>query len=379
MQVTFNQIKATSLRNALRLLRNWWLEEFWNLWPDRFVKWLSGPQNAVLLLVAKEDGASLELLNSERALVASEKVDLNANVSELIERLLKTNQLTPQETDVGLRLPEQCFFTRELQLPSVAWNEIEEILAQDMLRKTPFKPEDIFCGHVATASSDGSKILVRQSIVRRQYVDSALSSFDFGISKLAFITSRRDSVGYGGCLINLKKAADRDLWLRKLTFVLCCSALALLVIGGGLKYWWQQQEIDRLGIELATTNKKAQQVRALADQLQQKKGALVHLRIRRGELPGVIDLWEETTRILPAHTWLTELRLSEASGQHGMQVAISGFSGAAPGLVGIVDGSPLFSDAVLTSPIAFDSAEGRERFSLQAKVKTPEMLKEAAR
>ncbi|OIQ69386.1 hypothetical protein GALL_490160 [mine drainage metagenome] len=83
--------------------------------------------------------------------------------------------------------------------------------------------------------------------------------------------------------------------------------------------------------------------------------------------------------MLPSHAWLTEFRLLETAGKREEQVAISGFSNAAPSLVGIVDSSPLFFDAALTSPIAFDSTEGRERFALQAKVKMPDILKEARR
>ena len=94
---------------------------------------------------------------------------------------------------------------------------------------------------------------------------------------------------------------------------------------------------------------------------------------------GLIDLWEETTRVLPSHSWLTEFRLVETMGKREEQVTISGFSNAAPSLVGIIDSSPLFFDAALTAPIAFDATEGRERFALQAKVKMPAAFKEAAK
>jgi general secretion pathway protein L len=131
--------------------------------------------------------------------------------------------------------------------------------------------------------------------------------------------------------------------------------------------------------QIAITSAKAQQVRALVGQLQEKKNTLLRLRLQRSETPGLIDLWEEVTRVLPSHSWLTEFRLVETADKHEEQVAILGFSNAAPGLVGIIDGSPLFFDAALTAPIAFDATEGRERFALQAKVKMPDTFKEAAR
>ena len=83
--------------------------------------------------------------------------------------------------------------------------------------------------------------------------------------------------------------------------------------------------------------------------------------------------------MLPSHSWLTEFRLVEAADKREGQVALFGFSSAAPSLVGLVDGSPLFFDAALTAPIAIDANEGRERFALQAKVRPPDPFKEAAR
>jgi general secretion pathway protein L len=113
--------------------------------------------------------------------------------------------------------------------------------------------------------------------------------------------------------------------------------------------------------------------------LHEQKNALLRLRLQRGDAPRLIELWQEATGVLPSHSWLTEFRLVEVAGKREGQVALFGFSSAAPSLVGLLDGSPLFFDAALTAPIAFDASEGRERFALQAKVRQPEAFKEAAR
>jgi general secretion pathway protein L len=55
-----------------------------------------------------------------------------------------------------------------------------------------------------------------------------------------------------------------------------------------------------------------------------------------------------------------------------------GFSSAAASLVGLVDRSKLFTDASLTAPVTLDSIEGRERFSLQAKLRFQEQVSKAA-
>jgi general secretion pathway protein L len=87
-------------------------------------------------------------------------------------------------------------------------------------------------------------------------------------------------------------------------------------------------------------------------------------------------VWHELTRVLPAHSWLTELRLSETPDKT-QQVAMNGLSAAASSLVGLIDQSPLFGETSLTAPIATDPIEGRERFALQAKIKRPIQTKSA--
>ena len=91
----------------------------------------------------------------------------------------------------------------------------------------------------------------------------------------------------------------------------------------------------------------------------------------------MLEVWEEATRILPPHSWLSELRLSETAERR--QVVMSGFSAAAARLVGLIDASAIFTDAALAGPIAVDPAEGKERFIIQAHVKGPAKPRTAAR
>jgi general secretion pathway protein L len=380
MDVSLGQIRIARLPILLRRLGEWWLKEFLNLFPERIVELLSGRGQTLLVVAIDPEGATLSLLSGSRTLIASERTTLANNVLTEIDRFLGSQGLEQKDTDIGLRLPEESVFCRQLLLPAEAIDAIDVIVAQDLAKKTPFKSEDIYSDHVALERGDGDKIMVWQWITRRQYVDQALLPLKIDIEQLAFIVFDRSAAEPPEPFISLRPTQHtRNSWYQKTARVLCCSALFLALLAGSLKYWNQQTAIDRLDVQIATTSSKAQQVRALVDQLQEKKNALLRLRLQRSETPGLIDLWEETTRVLPSHSWLTEFRLVETVGKGEELVTILGLSNAAPSLVGIIDSSPLFFDAALTSPIAFDATEGRERFALQAKVKMPGSLKEAAR
>jgi general secretion pathway protein L len=380
MQISLSRLRIARLPTLLRRLGEWWLKEFLNLFPERVVEFLSGRGQTLLVVAVDQDGATLELLNGARTLIASERVISTNNVLAEIDRFLNSQGLKRKDADIGLRLPAGSVFCRQLLLPAEAVDAVEAIVAQDLAKKTPFKFEDIYCDHVALERAGDDKITVWQWITRRQYVDQVLLALKIDIEHLAFVVSDGSAAGQPVPFINLRpREHSRHPWHQKAALVLCCGAVVFTFLAGSLKYWHQQTAISRLDEQIATVRSKAQQVRVLVDQLQEKKNVLVRLRLQRSETPGLIDLWEETTRVLPSHSWLTEFRLDQTVGKRDEQVTISGFSTAAPSLVGIIDSSPLFFDAALTSPIAFDSTEGRERFALQVKVRMPDMLKEAAR
>ena len=380
MQLSLSQPGFVRLSKHLNRFAQWWSKEFLNLFPERYSELLHGRGRPQLVVSNGQEGAALELLSGAFAPVASERAASVSNLLLEIDRFLLSRKLERRDVDLGLRLPAESVFGRQLVLPAEAGGVVDDVIAQDLARKTPFKADDVYCDHVASEIAGGEKIEIRQWLIRRQFVHQALAQLNMSIESIAFIVFDACGSGQPAPMINLRRRMDaRNSWRHKLVPALCCSAVGLALLSGGLQYLNQQATLDRLGEEIAATGKKAQHVRALVDQLHEKRNALVRLRLQRSEEPGLIDLWEETTRIMPPHSWLTEFRLTETPGKREEQVTMVGFSGAAPSLVGIVDGSRLFFDAALTSPVAFDAVEGRERFALQAKVRRPAMLKEAAR
>lgn len=380
MQIALGRLEIAAVPHLLRRLGEWWLREFLNLFPDRMAEFLSGRGRTLLVVSVDQEGTALELLYGARAPIVSERTTRPDGVTAEIDRFLSSQDLERGDVDIGLRLPAESLFSRQLLLPAEAIGAIDAVVAQDLAKRTPFKPEDIYSDHVALERVEGNKIRVWQWITRRQYVHQALSPLKIDVEDLSFIVFDNSAPDPLAPFINLRPGAfSQKSWHRKAARTLCCGAVVLGVLAGSLKYWNQQTAIDRLDERIAAVSSKAQQVRVLTNQLQEKQAALLRLRLQRSEAPGLIDLWEELTRVLPSHSWLTEFRSVETAGKREEQIAISGFSGAAPSLVGIIDGSQLFFDAALTSPIAFDATEGRERFALQAKVKVPAASREASR
>ena len=378
MQLSLSQPLFPAVMGLARRFANWWWKECRDLMPERLASFLASSARKRLTVRAEEKGLSFTLSQGAGS-IASMQSQPAAGTREEIDRFLAAQGLARKDVELGLVLPAGALFSRQILLPAEAGRSIDAIVAQDLARKTPFRAGDVYADHAVTEQADGKTLDVRQWIIRRQFVDDAMRPLGLTIAQIDFLTTdARDEPIQPRIRLRRDAEGSRPLH-RKLVLAMSCSAVFLALACGGLRYWNQQVVLDRLEGDIAATSRKAQQVRTQIDQLEQKRNVLLRLRLQKGEAPGLIDLWDETTRLLPAHSWLTEFRLSEGAAKGEPQVTLTGYSNAAPALVATIDNSRLLFDAALTAPVALDPAEGKERFTLQAKVRLPEVLKGAAR
>ncbi|MBU6462906.1 MAG: hypothetical protein KGR71_09800 [Proteobacteria bacterium] len=376
MLLSLNQPFFPAVVALGRRFTKWWWKQFVDVVPERIVQRLSGSGRNQLTLRSDQDGLSLALVENRANQVCTVQQLSASNTLAEVDSFLVAQGLRRRDVDLGVELPCNAFFTRQILLPVEAEGSIDAIVAQDLSRKTPFRAEDIYYDY-AIESVRGKVMDIRQSIVRRQLVQDALLPIGFVPEQIDFVTIEAQDMSNPQPRIHLRR--DRDTGRRlhqNVAFMMSCSTVFLALSLGGLRYWNQHVALDRLDGEIAAATRTAQKVRTLFDQVERRRNTLVRLRLQRSEAPGLIDLWDEASRILPTHSWLTELRLSESGSKGEPLVILTGFSSAAPGLVATIDSSHLLFDAALISPVALDSAEGKERFTLQAKVHVPKIMKD---
>jgi general secretion pathway protein L len=147
-----------------------------------------------------------------------------------------------------------------------------------------------------------------------------------------------------------------------LLYILIAAAVIIAVVDSALFWWRQERAIALIEAETAAVRERALVVQGLKQEIDRTRSALRVLEEKRASR-STADLWRETSRVLPDHSWATDWRF-----QDGL-VSIAGFSTTATELVGLFEQSPLFMQASLNAPIAFDATTGRERFSLVAHVR----------
>jgi len=355
----------------LRRLRRWWLEEFLALFPRRVSEWLVGRGGNAVVLSIEETSIDILLRNYSGQALASASIPQANYSASALDNFMRTHRVTRKSVALGLRLPLEKFFTRKLVLPLEAAPSIDEIVARDLTLKTPFKLADIYHDFAMNNAAEANKIVVSQWVTRRAFVHEAAVAAEIEPSSIAFVECDVQFVGdpRPPSISIQRSSGGGNSWLRMSALALIVSAVLLSIATGSLTFWRQQSTLDELDNRISVEKTKAQQVRTVVSKLESAQSLLLRVRMRKSEIPGLLDIWEETTRILPSHSWLIELRLSEMPQQNERRFAMSGFSPAAASLVGLVDSSPLFTEASLAAPVSIDSAEERERFVIQAKLR----------
>lgn len=377
--IPYARSAAAAASRVLGTYGRWWLGEFLAMFPVPIAQWLMGGRRLSLVVKRGEEAVMLALIDGNRQAIESVSVASADYTPAVIDEFLGSRG--GKEVAVGLCLRGEQVFSRKLVLPVEVTRSLDQVLAQDLSRRTPFRPDAVLHDYgMANAPATG-KITVWQWIAQRQFVDDAVSALGLDAARLAFVCVDREP----GCEepvphIALRRTdRGRRPLVRTVATALACSAVALAVLAGWLEYRRQDAIITGLDRQIAGLRARAQQVRATMEQVEAKQATVFRLRAQKVDMPGLLDIWDEATRLLPAHSWLTELRLLEAPQNGEQRVTMTGFSAAASSLVSVVDQSPLFLDVALTAPVSLDPVEQRERFSLQAKLKSQQPVKRASR
>ena len=87
-----------------------------------------------------------------------------------------------------------------------------------------------------------------------------------------------------------------------------------------------------------------------------------NLERRKQETAATVIVLDSLSRVLPDHTYLTELRIE------GNKAQIIGISKDAPGLIKLIEQSPHFSRATFFAPTTRSPNDPGERFHIEVRV-----------
>lgn len=344
---------------AWRGFADWWRSELLAILPESLVAWLGGTAGPVIRLGIETNGVRVEAVSATGRVEHSGTIGWSDYSVPALDRYLSRIGMKRSDQVIGIVLPPTAFFRRSFEIPARARERLDAITRQELEHRTPFRAESVHLDMVIEPRQRDSKTLtIRQTIVRRDFVEAAAHRVDLPLADIHFVAPAMNDNGSLVSSISLRPEADRAVpFTKRLLHILTVAAVIITGLDAALFWWRQERTITAVEAKVAVVHEHAVVVRSLEQEIVRIRSALRALEKRRASL-STADVWQETSRLLPNHSWATDWRFREGS------VSIAGFSAAATELVGIFEKSPLFAQASLDAPITFDAANGRDHFSL---------------
>lgn len=343
-----------------RQAMDWWLGELLGMVPSRLRQLLSFARSQIVLAqdatgyeILLCSGATTKPLGRLAADASLSAASLTAAIGDarIVRRILRG------KLPLVLRLPQNTALITRLTLPATVKADLPQILKFEMDRRTPFAADDaVFAYDILPGSAPG-KLDIVLTVMPKAAVSELLSRLaPLGIAIRQVTVAGVAGLRASGNLLPAETAGHSRLRLVARVGV----AAAVLLAATGLYSLWQDSEANVAGLrqDMAHLRKTIEQVEATRAEIERLQTASDFLSNRRRQSLTATQLLADLTRALPDDTWLTQLSMSDD------KLVITGYSGAAAGLIGKVMQAQVFQAPQFRSAVTQDATVGRERFEM---------------
>lgn len=266
---------------------------------------------------------------------------------------------------IELALQPGRFLFRPLDLPKRAGEFLDGIVRSQIDRLTPWSAADAAFGWTQSAEAGKDRITVTVAATARIFLAPYLLALsDIGARSIAVSTRQPAGTGdpapievlrhKGAGVIDVVNVRRSLVWiLAAVVFSMSLATIAAQVVGPILDA--QRDEVLR---RLAGVRLAMHEVGAAGAPL-----AELALERRKRETPSAVIVLEELSRILPDHTYATELRVD------GDKLQIVGITHDAPSLIRLIEQTRQFTRATFFAPTTRSPSDPGERFHIEALIK----------
>jgi general secretion pathway protein L len=345
----------------------WWQRELSFLIPENIRQLINdrqgfiivSPENGHLLLTYSlgEHSEPVAKLVRNEAGAAQFKA-----LSEQDERLAKAR--------VIIRLTGHQAIQRELALPAAAKENLQQVVAYELDRYTPFKAEQVyFAVKPLTGAQEPGQIKAMLILTPREVLDALCEDLQaMGLSPLyADYEGFANPLDYHDGFYNLlperlrqKSASTPRLIHAGMITGVILLALTALVLPVALQY----RAVGALEAKVHGIEKEAKKIKTQQQEVDAIINETQKLLDEKRNRPMVVLMLNELSRLIKDDTSLAYLQYSDG------HLQIQGESPAASTLIGIMEASDLFNNARFVSPVTQNTLSKLERFQITADVTT---------
>ena len=269
----------------------------------------------------------------------------------------------PNGRPAVLRLSEADVLSKTIVLPLAAERELDQVLAFEMERETPFSPDEIFWNHyVAARDRQRGQLSVQLMLVPQANLAPLLSALaNFGIRP------KRAEIGAGNnqhCYLPLDADGGRlhDATGARLRWpaVALCAGLAVAAVA--TPFARQSSALAKLDEEIAAGRAAAAEAQSLRNEIERLSGSAELIGNERDKAGRPLVTLAALTRTLPDDTYLTELQLQQR------KVTISGRSAGASRLIGALAVGNQLRNPTFAAPVTRIEATRSEVFTIVTEI-----------
>lgn len=251
------------------------------------------------------------------------------------------------------------FLFRPLELPARAADFLDGIVRAQIDRLTPWSASEAVFGCSAPLARGGESITTEIAAAPRKlamgYVE-AVSPFHPSAIAIATVTS-------AGARIKVfeqrsRGAIDPLRLSRALQAALVLVAVAAVIGSVAASYLADSLSAQENELERQITQRRA----ALRGSDGGERSPLALLERRKYETPASVIVLESLSRLLPDHTYVTELHLT------GNKLQIGGITRDPPSLIPLIEQSQHFTRATFYAPTTRSPSDPGERFHIEAQI-----------
>ena len=260
---------------------------------------------------------------------------------------------------VEIVLRPSRFLFRPLELPARAADFLDGIVRAQIDRLTPWTAGEAVFGCRAPAPHGSDSITTEIAAAPRKLAISYVEAVSpFHPSAVAIATEATAGGRIKVFEQRSRGAVDPARLSRALQAVLVLAAIAAVVGSVAASYLADGLGAQEKELERQITQRRA----ALRGSDGGERSPLALLERRKYETAASVIVLETLSRVLPDHTYVTELHLA------GNKLQIGGITRDAPSLIPLIEQSGHFNRATFYAPTTRSPSDPGERFHIEAQI-----------
>lgn len=267
--------------------------------------------------------------------------------------------LAPEDTDIEISMAPGLALARDVELPAAARENLDQVLAFEMPRLTPFSAEDMYYGHRVTGRR-GAMLRVRLEAAPKRIADRATGWLEGWTLRPAPAARRRSASPAAEAVLGFRDVRYGSSRRRGMQAALFSLNLLLAAAAVAIPPWQEQRRLDAAKARLEEVRGVAEAASATAREIERSWARGRFIAATAADRVATVELIEELSARLPDGTWVFRLELS------GGKLQLHGSSSAAASLIAALEDSPMLSNVRFASPVVREGSTGRDRFHIAA-------------